>query len=454
VVLVGCLLAVSAASGVAAADEAPSTTVRYEVAQVPEQGVVEVTAVVDPPERVTGLSVTAPANATVVSSQGFDSESGRWVWNGTDRPARLTYLAPVGLETTFGTRTADTASWTLVARPEVALDARWRWRGGPDPGWNERLAVGRGSGVAGPTVAYLGPHETATRDHAGGRVRLVVPATATLAADRDRVLDSVARAQRRSAVGTGPDRVTLFVAPDDLAPGGYTPVDGEPNAIVNAREPVGTPRNVWVHEYRHTRQSFRTTRAMAWLDEGSAEYATAVVTYRQGAIDRERFRERVTTADYRRADLTEPTTWAESAVEYEKGVRVVAALDARIRRATSGQRSFEHVLVRLQRRDDPVTVAAFAETVSAVAGTDLRTDVRRALTGPAPRVRRTPLLPTATDELPDPGAPQTQAGTDTAARSTPVVAGDETSGVSSADSPVVAVLTALVAAGWVAWWRG
>lgn len=452
-VLAGCLLLASVGSGVAAADGAPATTVRYEVAQVPEQGVVEVTAVVDPPERVTSLSVAPPANATVVSSQGFDSEGRRWRWNGTDGPVRLTYLAPVGLETTFGTRTADTASWTLVARPEVALDARWRWRGGPDPGWDERLAVARGSGVAGPTVAYLGPHETVTRDHAGGRVRLVLPATADLAADPAHVLDSVARAQRRSAVGTGPDRVTLFVAPRDLAPGGYTPVDGEPNAIVNAREPVATPRNVWVHEYRHTRQSFRTTRAMAWLDEGSAEYATAVATYRAGAIDRERFRDRVTTTDYRQADLTTPATWPDPAVEYEKGARVVAAIDARIRRATSGQRSFEHVLVRLQRRDDPVTVAAFAETVSAVAGTDLRAYVRGAVTGPAPRVQPTPLLPTAADGLPDAAAQQTQVGTDTAARSTPVVAGDETSGVSGTDSSAVAVLTALVAAGWLAWWR-
>jgi hypothetical protein len=361
--------------------------VRYTVAREPAQtGRVRVTATIERPQHVAGLSVRTPAGTTVRRADGLSPDGDRWRVDGAGT-ARLTYTVPVGLETTFGQRTADTADWTLLARQEVSLRGRWRWHVGPRPTWNESLALAPGQrGVAGATAAYIGPHETATATVDGDRLTLVVPAAADLRPNRTAVLDSISHAKRASTAGRDHDHVRVFVAPNALASGGYAPSNGEPDVIVNAGEPVRSPLNVWVHEYRHTRQTFEPTPAMKWLEEGSADYHTAALTHAAGGIDRDRFRNRVTTERYETADLTRPDSWDGPGPQYHKGTRVVAAIDARLRDATGGRRTFEAVLDRLMRQDDRVTLALFAETVSSVAGADLDAFVREAVTGDAPSV--------------------------------------------------------------------
>ncbi|WP_241692741.1 M61 metallopeptidase family protein [Haloarcula salina] len=370
-------------------DAAGTIDARYTVDRLPDRpDLVRVTARIDRPRQVTTLSVRPPSAATVERATGLDPDGGRWRVTRETETARLVYTVPIGLTTTFGRRTADTADWTLLARQEVSLRARWRWHIGPRPTWNETLALAPGQdGVAGETAAYIGPHETATRTVGGDRITLVVPESADLRPGRAAVLDTVSRAKRASRAGPDHDHVRVFAAPNALASGGYTPSNGGPDVIVNAGEPVRSPVNVWVHEYRHTRQTFATTTEMDWLDEGSAEYHTAALTYRQGAIDAERFRKRVTSDRHSSADLTRPEAWDSPAVPYDKGTRVVAAVDARVRLATDGDRTFEDVLVRLVQRDERVSLDTFAETVSAVAGEDLDSFVRQAVTGPAPSVR-------------------------------------------------------------------
>ncbi|MDS0279000.1 hypothetical protein NDI85_14460 [Halomicroarcula sp. S1AR25-4] len=375
-----------------AADDVQSMDVRYVVDRLPEQvGRVQVTAVVDVPDRVSDLSVRTPTNTTVLSADGLASTGSRWRWDGSSNTVSVTYTVPVGLRTAYGQRTADTAEWALVVRREVALHARWRWQAGPDPGWNETMAVAAGQrGVGGETAVFVGPHETITRTTPDGTVRLVVPDAATLEPDPVAVLDTIGDAQRSTTIGDAHDAVTILVTPNSLAVGGYTPSNGAPVALVNAGERVGVPTNVWVHEYRHTRQTYRTSAGMAWLEEGSADYYAARMTYQQGRIDYDRYRRRVTTDRYRDADLTRPSTWSSPDVQYDKGTRVVAALDVHIRQATDGERTFATVLRRLSRSDERLTLSVFAETVSAVAGQDLDAFVRQAVTGPAPSVPADP----------------------------------------------------------------
>lgn len=370
------------------ADRDSSIAVQYTIDREPDQtGQVRVTATIERPRHVTGLSVRTPGEATVLQADGLQSDGDRWRVSDDTERARLTYTVPVGLSTTFGQRTADTHNWTLLARQEVSLRARWRWHVGPRPTWNESLALAPGqSGVAGRTAAYIGPHETETRTVDGDRITLIVPAATDLRPNRTAVLDSISHAKRASTAGTNHDHIHVFVAPHELAPGGYTPSNGASDVIVNAGEPVRSPVNVWVHEYRHTRQTWETAPAMAWLSEGSAEYHTAALTYSAGGIGADQFRERITTERYETADLTRPDTWAGPGAQYHKGTRVVAAIDARLRQATDGSRTFEAVLDRLTRHDDRITLALFAETVSAVAGDELDTFVRQAVTGTAPPV--------------------------------------------------------------------
>ncbi|WP_254272752.1 hypothetical protein [Haloarcula marina] len=364
--------------------------VRYVVDRLPERtGVVEVTAVVDVPEQVTDLSVRLPNNASVQDADGFRPTEPRWQWDSETEgeTAELTYVVPVGLRTAYGQRTADTDEWSLLARREVALHARWRWQRGTDPKWTERMVVAPGqSGVAGSTAAYLGPYDSFSRETRDGTVRVVVPEAASLRANRTRILDTVASAQRASRLGPDDDRVTIFAAPNSLAPGGYTPANGEPVVMVNAGEPVATPTNVWVHEYYHTRQTYRTTAEMRWLDEGSADYYAARWTLQQGYIDTGQYRNRVTTDRYENVDLTRPERWPSPDVQYDKGTRVVAAIDARLWQVTDGNATFVDVLARLERADEPVTLDTFADAVSAVAGEDVDAFVRAAVTGPAPPV--------------------------------------------------------------------
>ncbi|EMA16944.1 hypothetical protein [Haloarcula marismortui] len=370
------------------ADHDRSIAVQYTLDREPNKtGRVRVTATIERPRHVTGLSVRTPGKATVLQADGLQSDGDRWRVSGDTERARLTYTVPVGLSTTFGQRTADTHNWTLLARQEVSLRARWRWHVGPRPTWNESLALAPGqSGVAGRTAAYIGPHETETRTVDGDRITLIVPAASDLRPNRTAVLDAISHAKRTSTSGTDHDHIRVFVAPNELAPGGYTPSNGASDVIVNAGEPVRSPVNVWVHEYRHTRQTLETTPAMDWLSEGSADYHTAALTYSTGGIDADQFHERVTTERHETADLTQPDTWAGPGAQYHKGTRVVAAIDAHLRQATDGTRTFEAVLDRLTRHDDRITLALFAETVSAVAGDELNAFVRQAVTGTAPSV--------------------------------------------------------------------
>jgi hypothetical protein len=100
----------------------PSMDVRYVVERNPDRiGVVNVTAVVEVPDRVTALSVTPPANATVDSAAGVRRTDGDWEWNGHSETVTVTYTTPVGVTTTFGQRTVDTGGWSLVAKQDVAL---------------------------------------------------------------------------------------------------------------------------------------------------------------------------------------------------------------------------------------------------------------------------------------------------------------------------------------------
>ncbi|EMA09348.1 Predicted metalloprotease, contains C-terminal PDZ domain [Haloarcula vallismortis] len=416
------------------ADGDSSITVQYTIDREPDQtGQVRVTATIERPRHVTGLSVRTPAETTVHQADGLHFDGDRWRVSDEAGTARLTYTVPVGLSTTFGQRTADTRNWTLLARQEVSLHARWRWRVGPRPAWNESLALAPGqSGVAGSTAAYIGPHETETRTVDGDRITLVVPAASDLRPDRAAVLDSISHAKRVSTAGTDHDHTRVFVAPNELAPGGYTPSNGESDVIVNAGEPVRSPVNVWVHEYRHTRQTFETVPAMDWLSEGSADYHTAALTYSAGGVDTDQFRERVTTERHQTADLTRPDSWDGPGAQYHKGTRVVAAIDARLRQATDGSRTFEAVLDRLTRQGERVTLALFAETVSAVAGDDLDTFVRRAVTGTAP--------PVSTDTLTEHDL-RRSGSADTTGRRTHFAPSVDSAATSAGDEPTHSVAT-------------
>jgi predicted metalloprotease with PDZ domain len=134
---------------------------------------------------------------------------------------------------------------------------------------------------------------------------------------------------------------------------------------------------VFAHELAHVRQSFTLADgddgpSMHWLLEGMAEYQAAVVELRSGRLPEARFRERVTTDAGADAVLADRSTWSSPNVPYDKGERVVAALDAEIRLATDGERSIVDVWRLLNAHEGTVSYGDFVAVVEAVAGTEMR----------------------------------------------------------------------------------
>ncbi|QLC34297.1 hypothetical protein EFA46_008790 [Halarchaeum sp. CBA1220] len=397
----------------------------------------EITATVryDLPESVTALSVTVPSSQRVAATSGFAHTSGNsYEWDGETEspslmlrvPANRTFTGNRALDTarardggvtvtgphsartegvssasasdamaaTTGrdggarSRTADTAdgaasdggeysfvdtgSWAITPIPQFGT--HWSWRGTEHVGLERRTAVD-GPGVAGNAMAYLGPHETYERRAHGQRLRLVVPAAASLRESPESVLDALADASGAMTGGARDAEVRVVAAPTSVNWGPSGLEYGGSDAWVRADSRLDAPENVWLHEYVHTRQAYTPTNETKWTLEGGAEYYAGLLTLQQGRITYEEFRSYLTRGrrdPYAGAVLAEPTTWRGLA-DYLKGALVVGTLDRRIRTATAGEHSFDAVLAQLNSDDDRVTQAEFLAAVAA-AGDDATRD--------------------------------------------------------------------------------
>ena len=343
--------------------------VDHRLERVPDTpGVVEVRAVASLPDSITQFEVSAPAGATVTGTEGLESGGDRrdYSWDGsTDRPS-ITYRVAVNRTFTFGTyRSVDVGEWAVVTNGDVE-SAYTYWYRGSNPGYESTYAVADGEeGYAGAELTYLGAYEVYEASHAGTTVEFVVSDATTMAADRSAVAETVGGAAASFDSGTSDDRLTVFVV-SSLLNLGYTPNLGEPEYLVQGPVPVDGPPTTWTHEFVHTRQGWQTTTEMEWLDEGSAEYYGYLLSMQQGRTPYESFRALLADDEYAGADLTAPDSWVSDNVEYDKGARVVAALDYRIRRATDGEKTFEAVIGRLNDREEAVTYEAFKTVVREV----------------------------------------------------------------------------------------
>ncbi len=357
--------------------------VTYEVART-DSNLVAVTARFDVPAAVTRLRVDGPRAGRVVGVDGFavDRFDGAFEWtrDSADGEPSISYRLPPAAASRFVRPDTDVGGgWLAANRDRIALRIDYRTADGTDPGGVERLRVApNATGVAGDHVAYLGDHRTET----AGAFTLVVPGMASLDPDRGDVFGTLREARRALSVGERSPTVRVFVAPALAGVGGFTPVGDAAEFVAPERASVASADNVWVHEYVHTRQNLSTTRATRWLGEATAEYYAALLTLRQGRIDHERFRASLSAGSYRGADLTAPGTWSSPLVPYERGARAVAAIDARIREATDGRRSFEDVFRRLNAREGALSAAAFERIVEDVAGENLDGFLERTLTEP------------------------------------------------------------------------
>ncbi|ELZ20205.1 hypothetical protein C475_20567 [Halosimplex carlsbadense 2-9-1] len=322
-------------------------------------------------------------SARVVETAGFERVTGsdltRLRWTGEGSASASVVVRPNASDPA---ETATTEAWTFTRTPFVEL--QWVADGSVHQVWPLAERPGNVSAEVGAFGRYalVGATETLTRATPAGRVDLVVPAGAMADAKGERVADALARAARDLDVGDRDDATLAFAAPPSVRWGGES-VPARDEFWVNADSRLDTAEAVWLHEYVHTRQSFRLAPEMRWFREASAEYYAAQLAHEQGLIDRSAVEAHLD-GDPSTVTLTDSATWAGDDVPQREGARTLAVLDRRIRERTYGQRSLEDVFRRLNRHDGVVTYAAFEQTVAEVTGEPDDAWLGRHVNGSAP----------------------------------------------------------------------
>lgn len=342
-----------------------------------KEGQVLITANVTLPPDVSSFHIAPPDDATVYRTDGFHHDEGGvlpWEWNGSQRRVAITYLTAVNESSDGDIVSVGTGEWALFDWRTAGLS--WEYERMNDGNETEPIEVARvaGQGVAGPNFAYLGAYQSYTRTVDETTIHLIVPKHAQPASRPQTMLSVLAKAERSLRMGAQTSHVDVFIAPPPISvsglSGGVTQ-NGHRDMLVHQSTTLTTPDNVLLHEYIHTKQAYTTSEEMKWLTEASAEYYSAVLAYQQGLISFDEFHNYVTSNTYPSASLSTPDSWSSSLVPYRKGMRVLAALDVKIRTLSNGTQSLEDVFRRLNHHEGTVTYDVFATYVAQAAGESL-----------------------------------------------------------------------------------
>lgn len=330
------------------------------------KGVYEVEQGYELPTNLGSLEARLPETATVTAVDGFVHRDDRtYEWDGTTPEPSLTYEQQGNRSTDQTGPIAgpgslvfvDVGDWALVQRPQVAH--QWRWQG-EQVGLDRQLTTEEG--VASDVMAYLGEYEKHTHEAHGQEFQLVVPETASLAADRAELFEVLADSSDTLRVGDRDEEVFMVAAPTGNIDWGVRGLQiGPADMWARDIERLNDPDNVWLHEYVHTRQDYTTASDLHWFTEGVATYYAALLTYEQDRISFQELRERLavgTQSRFSRAILANPGTWA-SGTDYNVGALVSGALDRQLRLGTEGERSFQEVFRRMNAHDGVVTADDF-----------------------------------------------------------------------------------------------
>jgi hypothetical protein len=322
------------------------------------------------PDQVTGLEITVPTVSTGVATTGMTrTDAVTYQWDEQTSRPQISLTVPENAPSDDphgGIYVADAGDWAVVEAASTGA-ASWQYRGG-SPTFTRTVHVA-GEGVVSPdgAVAYLGPHDE-YRDTTGDQTtRLVVPTASNLSPQPSVVLAGLDNATDALDVGAlSPEVVAIALPTTKTEWGALGRQAGDDGFWVQADASMTTPNNTWFHEYVHTRQSFGWTDETRWLVEATANYYAGLLSFNLGYTAGDEFRRHVATDRDSDAVLSAPNQWPSRHTPYSKGMRVLAALDHRIRTATDGTRSFIHVFRSMNKQDD-LTHDNFVEIVNNVA---------------------------------------------------------------------------------------
>ena len=372
----------------ASAADTASATIAIDIALslTPEQpGSVGVVQTFDTPEALTELRVTLDSRSTVTAAEGFSKAGGdTWEWDGETAEPRLRYDLAVNRTTDregpmAGSGSylyADVGEWALIQQPNTGLE----WRTTASISLDRTTRVD-GEGAVGGATAFLGPHEVYTRTVAKQEIRLIVPAAADLADPPGEILDGLGNASRELNVGDRDRTVFAVAAPTGQVDWAVQGVQvGDTDFWARANRAIDSAGSTWLHEYVHTRQSFRTSESGQWITEATATWYAALLSHQQEGAEFDALAEylkRGTRSPQAESVLAEPSDWANNA-HYWKGALVSGELDRRLRLATDGGATLQQVLASLNDH----SVVSNADILAAVAdaGTPATRDATERLT--------------------------------------------------------------------------
>ena len=355
-----------------------------ELRRVEPAGEYGVTTRVTVPDRVTRLEVTLPEEAKSVEMTGFDAAEDRtYEWDGSTDEPHLRYRMDANQTGEPGPLAGDgdylfvdTGDWGLVRVPNIRVG--WGWRG-EDVRLHREHAVD-GEGATGDVVAYLGPSDEHVREAHGQRFRLVVPDAAQLEEPPEEILEAFVDSSDALRVGSRDPSVFVVAAPtDDVAWAVRGLQTGPADMWVRDFERLDDPQNVWIHEYVHSRQGYRTDTSARWFTEASATYYAALLTLERGDVDFDDFRRvlaRGERSPQAESVLSDPATWRNNA-DYIKGTLVAGEIDRQIRISTDGEVTFATVFRELNARDDSVDGETFLGLVDDAGGSAVADEAGR-----------------------------------------------------------------------------
>ncbi len=210
--------------------------------------------------------------------------------------------------------------------------------------------------------ALVGATKTATVPTDGTTLTVVVPAGGDV--DPGRKAGFIEAFAGPYSLSGDTDSVVLVSVPDTFPNRGLMYADDR-GYVTTKSFWDGDAHSVWIHEYIHARQDFRTADGMTWFREASARYLSQRFMQEQY--------EGVTTSDVHAAlagrsedtavTLANRTTWAGTTAHYHVGARLLAAIDAEIRAESEGDHTLVNVFRAMNAEDEPVTVERFVELV-------------------------------------------------------------------------------------------
>jgi hypothetical protein len=329
-----------------------------------------------PPEQ-TGLDVRLYTGG-VVERDGFSFRQRPRLlqWNGADTPS---FTAFKRVEPGDHCLCVATSSWMLTKPVRVELTSEYNgrssrlfltdWLGGRQANATFDVPDGRFT----PGVVYLGATEQRHASSPDGQQLMVFAPDSPDQPAAGTVLETLTVATHSFDFTAGPGQpVVLSVVPhttDTLGGRGSNGLHARGITISNGYAFVdgATGPSTWLHEYVHTQEQYSTASSMDWYVEATASYYGKLMAAQQA----ERSPEHVIAAFRSKGGpdgiLARPQTWDSHFVPYERGGRVVAYLDWRIRAATDGQRSFLDVYRRLNGQRD-LTVEDLQAAVASVVG--------------------------------------------------------------------------------------